>query len=154
MIVERIRSIMDDITVFATLLALVVTSVGFIAYYNEKEEVDANNIGPPLLMEEKPLPLKEDVLKAAAVDAALSHKKLDDSDAFTAETIDSSDDDAAVAATAVPMVIKKRGLPAKVKSMRWSRTGEPKRDARIKKTWSWRPKMQQAGAPDNVGYEI
>jgi hypothetical protein len=147
-------SIMDDITVFATLLALVVTSVGFVVYYNEKEEVDADSA--PVLVDDddKPLPLKEDVLKASEIAAAsTSSQKIDDSDALTADTVDSSDDDAAAAGRVDDT---KRGLlkAKKVLSKRWSRTKEPTRDPKKKMNMFWRLKKKEQRATETVGYEV
>lgn len=136
-------SIMDDITVFATLLALVVTSVGFVAYYNEKEEVEVDSV--PVLVDDKPLPLKEDVLKAAEIVSA--SKKIDDSDAITAATAESSDDD--IAADRVDGT--KRGLATKKsKSKRWSRITESKRDPKKRTNWFWRPNKKAV----TIGCEI
>ena len=146
-------SIMDDITVFATLLALVVTSVGFVVYYNEKEEVDADSA--PVLVDDddKPLPLKDDVLKASEIAAASTSQKIDDSDALTADTVDSSDDDAAAAGRVDDT---KRGLlkAKKVLSKRWSRTKEPTRDPKKKMNMFWRLKKKEQRATETVGYEV
>lgn len=108
---------MDDLTIFASLVILVATTVGIVVSLSELKTAEE----PLFVVEDTPLPKKKDVLKKQRV--------LDDSDAQTAETVDTSDD-----------LVQVKASKPKKKSKRWSRVTEPKRDPNQKTYWVWRPK--------------
>jgi len=131
---------MDDFTIFATVLAVVLTSVGVTAVVfcnDQMEKVDAANI----VIDETPLPRKIDVLKASKV--------LDDSDANTAETVDSDDFGSSHTQNTAQKNNNTAAGSNKRRSKRWSRVTERKADSKKKTTWFWRPKKSE-----NMGYEI
>lgn len=152
---------MDDITIFATVLSLVVTSVGFLAhYFNEQlEQVDATHIDIIIADDdgdEKPLPRKQDVIQAAG--GKNSHKVDDnkaDDDAQTADTVDSDD-----VGWHTHIAAKAKKEKPRRSAKRWSRVYEAKRDPAKKTHLFWRPQKKSkraaaAAAPsENMGYEV
>jgi len=153
---------MDDTqTILATLVVLVAASVSILGYSNEIEEHLNNE--EAALVDEKPLPSKEEVSKVTPNKFVVATA---DSDAQTVDTAAESSGDEQERRPTIKTSNKKNKSPstkAGKRPVRAARVKESLRNPNKKTQWFWRPNKKSkaattatvsTGIQENMGYEI